>query len=243
MSDTAFVDDDDLPPENDDLDPAPEADDDLPPDEGGGDDLPADDDPPPRQESRAARTIRETRDRAQTAERERDELRRAIQEQLRPRQSAVDPVAEERAFQQRIADLPLEQQILAVRDRERQVVGEQLNGMRMEMAQVRDSTAFDRFIRSNPAAGRYADEAERQAAEYAANGTFVSREVLVHQIAAKDMFARGAKAFAKSRAAGARRIAGEQGKPGARRSDTGASGRRDENSIEALEERLRGKFI
>lgn len=245
MSDTYQGDDDqDLDPDLDDAtdqDLAP-ADDDLPPDDGGGDDAPDADEPPRR--GRANDRIRTLADRAATAERERDDLRRQITEQLRPREPVVDPAADERAFQQRIQDLPVEQQIIAVRDRERQQFGQQLGGIRMEIAQARDEGAFSVLISSNPVAARHAAEVEKRASDFARGGNFVSRKVILQNLLGEIALERGPKAAARAGAQGRRRIDAEQGRPGARRSDSDARpGRRDDNSLEALEERLRGKFI
>lgn len=238
-------DEEELPPgDEDELDP-PADDTDLPPDKGADDDdPPEDDEPPARQESRASRDVRQLRERAQAAESRAaraDELEREIAQLRQP--ARVDPAIEEQRFQERIRDLPYEQQILEVRNRERALFGQQLQGMELRMAQSDDRAAFSDLKRDNPVANRHSGEVEKRFKDFQSKGNFVSREIILKNLLGEIALERGPAAARRSGQQGRDRIAAERGRPGARRGDSPpAGGRRDDMSLEATEARLHAAF-
>jgi hypothetical protein len=221
--------------ETDDLDlDTDTVEDDLPPEDGGGDDPAPEPEPELRRESRAARDIRRLREEVQTLRRERE------QPAPRPAPAPVDTAAEERAFRERLANMAPEEAILAVERRATERMGQQLSGMRLEMAQIRDENAFSSLVARNPVAARHADAVEAQFSRYTAQGLFVSRDVILKNILGEEALKRGPKAVARDGARAGARVAAARTSGTARQSTVSGSGRADPNSLEAIEARLRG---
>ena len=232
--------------ENDDqLDPDSGDDSDLPAEDAGGDDEPLPDEPPVRAErgsGRASDTIRQLREERRAATERAAELEREVARYRQPAQPAVDPAEEDRRFLASIQELPYDQQLLAVRNRERQAVTAQFSGVRLELARTEDRIAFSDLKRENPIATRYASQVEEQFKTYQAAGQFVSREIILKNIIGDIALKNGGKVLARDAQRAAKNVNAQRGRGSARPSTAAPGGRADRESAEAVEARLRAAF-
>jgi hypothetical protein len=88
-------------------------------------------------------------------------------------------------------------------------------------------------------AAQHAQAVEAEFRKYEGQGTFVKREFILRNLLGEIALTRGPRALARGQARARANIARETGRPAARRSDVAPAGRAANDSIEAIEARLR----
>jgi hypothetical protein len=239
------VDDLDVEPPEDDEPPAdePPADDEPPEDEppADEDDPEPDDEPPAPRETRAQKTIRETRERAQKAERDLAEARAQLDAARRPQQpqGPATPDPEQVLWQQEEETLRNPEandwQKYAINaNRAARQAQAQIRQVQQQTMDMNDRTAFQAYAASNPKAyAVYKDKVEAKLQELRARGQNPSREVILKIMLGEDMLAGNVRSATKKpttpaaprRAAPASDVPARPGRP----SDAEARAKRLEN--------------
>jgi hypothetical protein len=206
-------------------------------------------DPAPRRGGGAA-TPRTLRRRAQEAERalvardaEIAELRRGQQE-IQQR-LASDPQAAQRAEQEWLANLELmspSQQAQAVIERGRREFGGALRGLQQQNADQIDRLSYDAAARTSPLHQRHAARVEEIHAAELRQGRVHPREAILDNLIGREVREKAGRAAPAQRRQANGRVQRQTTRPGAARGDaSGGRGRRNDDSIEATRERLKGQ--
>ncbi len=227
---------DDLEPEPD--EPEPEIEDDEPEPDG--------EEPPEPVTPRQGRRGQAERLRARLERTERDLAELRTQRQQPAPAPAIDPAAAQRAEQEFFASLelmPPAEAHRAVWNRAQQQFGQQLLGQQLQTQNTLDKQAYDAEARTNPVYRRHAAAVEALVRQEHARGNFIWREAAIAHIDFQDRKARAATAAPRQQRAAARRVAGQQTRPGSTRSDGAAGGRVPADSIEAARARIAGKSL
>jgi hypothetical protein len=196
--------------------------------------------PAPRQPSRAEGRIQRLANENADLKRRLDGLER------RPAQAPPQQTEEtEQQFQARISLLPPDERMEARYARSEQRNEQRLNAMQVQQTLSADKLAFDASVAAQPRRQRYASEVEVAHQEALRAGNFIPRESLYYYLLGKKVDSNtGAKPAKEQRKAAERRVAGQQTKPAAGRSDTrGAGERRPNNEVSARAKRLDGMQI
>jgi hypothetical protein len=198
------------------------------------------------QPGRAERRVQEALRKAKEAE----ERAAALERQLSVRPRPAEPTAAQLAEQQRQEDerLSLMDPIQASRyllDKQGRQFADQIAALRRETADSADRAAYQAMQASQPLAKKYAEDVERVVAEQAANGYQVKRSEALKWVIGNAFLNKASSETKKQKAAGAARVAGQTVSGRGAGGDTAPEprGRRNDDSLEALERRLKGKFI
>ncbi len=213
-----------------------EAGEDAPDSDDGGDGEEAEeeavDEPAPRRGG-GSPTVRAQRRRAQEAEQRAAALERELQEQRSQLQQisqrlASDPAAAQRAeqeWQQRLEMMTPAEAAQAVMARGRQEFGAAFQQLQFQQNDRLDKQAYDAAARTDPVFKKYQPEVERILAAERAQGRNPDRETILDVLYGREMRQRAAKAAPAQRAAAARRVAGQQGRPTGSRGNVAPRGR------------------
>jgi len=191
---------------------------------------------PAKTESKAARTIRQLRERAQKAERERDDY---LRRQAAPR--APDPMEQARIQEerrQRLALMDPEQRTEFLLNEQREQFNARIGGMQFQTADAIDQAKFDRLCDRNPVAEKYRERVEETLQEWRRNnGSNPGRAEVLRWILGDEALKRGPAAATRQRnGAEARRARQTVPARGGRGSDVTAPGRG--GTANALQKRI-----
>jgi len=183
--------------------------------------------PRSRGESRVQRLANEARD-----------LRRRLEEVERGRsqpQQQADPYAGARAEQEFVASLELmspSQAMIAVRDRERQIMGAALQQQQATLLDRQDRRDWEQSCRDNRTRARLAPQVEQMVADARRQGNFnLDRETAYKYALGDEIDRRGRAEAPRQRAAAQRRVASQTTRPGNGRGDAPrGNARRDQAS-------------
>lgn len=249
---------------NDDLDTdlpdeeLPEGADDL--GEGGGDEtLPENDDeqqaapeasdpepgntPAEPQRGRANTRIRAQQAELQATRAREQDLRSQLDAVERERQAA-QTAAQAAQHQQYLAGLDPDERAGAVLEQRFQTMQQQLQRQQWEIQEQNDRSTFRAQQDTNPLVAKYADRVEQQLLAMRKAGNTAPRESVFYYLVGQDMAKKTPAAVAKARATAAAKSRAAQGTPPRSRADAGNGGRAsDGDSLEALEDRLRGVIL
>lgn len=201
----------------------------------------------PRKQPRASDTVRESKRRAQEAETRADRLEREIAEiratQNQQRGPSPEEIRQHQAIEaERLSMMsPEERADYRVAQVEQRLRGE-MHQTRLQLAEESDRSNFRALQSSSPLARKYAADVEKVVAEQKRNGMIVNREVALKFVLGEKLFEKSSATTGKAKKDGARRIAAATGRPGRASGEASSdrAGRRGDDSIEALESRLRG---
>ena len=238
-----------LPDEADELD---ELDEELDPDEPEEthEPEPAEPEATPQQPSREDRRIhvlrqreRDARDEAQRLRTERDQLlaqtRQAPQQPDPYRQAELD-----RQENERVAMMAPHEVAAHYANRSEQRFRQELARMNVEMADRTDRMSFDAFSQTRPTALKMAAEVERTLGEARQQGMNPTRQSIYHLLLGREVDAKASRQIETQRTNGRRRIASQETRPAAPRSNAPAERRGGrEESDAAFEARLRNGTI
>lgn len=259
MSDTSVADDvpEDLPDEienevetvEDDGDEVSEVNDEAD-EEEGSEDL---DEPAPRQTARkpASDKFRETRARAQQAEREAKETKEKAERlerelaDLRATRNAGPSEAEQAAHraaeEQRLALMTPEERTDYRFDQLRRENAMERNRDRMNMQEQADAASFRSLQATNPVAKKYAADVEKLVAAEKGKGMIVPREVALKFLLGEKMLERASTGTAKDKKAAAARVDSAKTRPTRSGGDTASDrGRKTADFDERAFERKYG---
>lgn len=203
---------------------------------------------PPARRGRASESVREAkrtakadRDRADRLEREIAEIRQA---QNAPRQQSPQEIAAEAEREAaHVAMLDPAAQVQYYVAKAMQPINANLHQTRMQLQEQTDRAEFRALQTSNPLARKYATDVEKMVSDQKSRGFTVSREIALKQVLGERLFEQSMKNAGKAKKAGASRIAAATGRPGRATGEASSDrgGRRGgDDSIEALERRLKG---
>jgi len=119
----------------------------------------------------------------------------------------------------------------------------QLQQTQFQMAEMAEKASFEARASVNPTYAKYADRVEKVKADYLKDGKNVSRENILYHLIGKDALEKGTKAGARMRANGAAKKAAAKGRPASGRGDMAGGRRGQDDSLEALESRLKDQYI
>lgn len=180
-------------------------------------------------ESRYQRNRRE----AQEAKREAADLRRRLDDLERRGPSAPqgpDPQAAARAEQEWLQSLELmapAQMAIAIRDRERQMMGAALQQTEARLLDRQDRADFRRLCETDRSARRLAPQVEQMIADARRNGNYsLDRETAFTFVYGTEMRARARVETPRQRAAAGRRVQRQTVRPGSGRGDAPRGGNR-----------------
>lgn len=203
---------------------------------------------PPARRGRASESVREAkrtakadRERADRLEREIAEIRQA---QNAPRQQSPQEIAAEAEREAaHVAMLDPAAQVQYFVAKAMQPIQANLHQTRMQLQEQTDRAEFRALQSSNPLARKYATDVEKMVSDQKSRGFTVSREIALKQVLGERLFEQSMKNAGKAKKAGASRIAAATGRPGRATGEASSDrgGRRGgDDSIEALERRLKG---
>jgi hypothetical protein len=209
---------------------------------------PSEDEPPPeprRQPSARQRAAIRLRKRLEETETENRRLRELTLTQTRqPAPAPVDPYRQmelERLETERVAQMMPHEQAQHYARLARQESSREIMQAKLEVADLLDRQAFDLVKQQEPMAARLANQIEQALAVSRQNNMNPTRVALYNQIFAEEVRSRAKKQAATQRERGRRQIAAQTTAPGGSRSSAAGARRQrsDDNSIEAVEARLR----
>ena len=193
------------------------------------------DEPAPRRSGGGSQTIRDQRRARQAAEARAVDLERQLAEArgfqagVTARQPAADPQAAQRAEQEFYASLELmapAQAYQAIVARERQNVGNYVQGIEFRTNDRIDKQTYDIAARSSKVHQQYRSQVESTLAAERAQGRNPDREVILKFLVGNDVLERAQRAAPAQRAGAARRVAGQRTQPTGARGDVSRTGRR-----------------
>lgn len=187
-----------------------------------------------RQPSRAERRIQQALREAKEAKERADRLERLVAERA-PQPPKETP--EQRA--ERLA-------LMDPEDRIRYEVNEQVGSLRNEFAGLKfqlqdtaDRTAFDALCARNPAAAKFKDDVEKYLTDMRRSGTTAPRETVLRYVIGDRALANASRATGKAKRTAEVNRARQQAQPGRARGDAAAESRRGgSDSAEARRARL-----
>lgn len=195
---------------------------------------------PRRQESRRDRAAREHRETIAQLQREVADLRGQRQQPTAP-----DPQAVERQEREFIESLRLMDPVdaaIAVRNRERQQLGQYIAGVEGRTMDRMDKQAFDSAARTDPAIKRLAPEVERYIAAARAQGNWsLERMTVFDAMYGRELRMKRQEALPRQQRQAQRRVASQTTRPTDARGDSQRTRRPADDSVEAARERLRGQ--
>ena len=187
-----------------------------------------------RNERRAAE-IRELRERNERLERDVEAIR------SQQGRAPVDPAAQERAEAQWWESLQLlspEQQLRAVRDRERQVIGGALAQQEQRIADRIDKSSWDSSARSDPMRAKFSQRVEREVETARGQGREPHRETIYTYLVGQEVLRQRGLKMAQQQNGGRRRVAAQRTTPAGGRSDSVRERAPAGDSYEAARKRL-----
>lgn len=201
---------------------------------------PGDEDQQPQQ-SRGSRRIqeqarinREIRERAEAAERRAAdaEARAAAREDVERRAAEQREAAEER---EALASMSEEQKAVYQLAKGHRKLDQQLAALGTQSRDADDRAAFSDYINSDEGKrfSKYRGEVDQLVRQARAAGQFVSREIVLNQLIARDV--RNGKSVDTQRAAAKKRVDNARGRTTSQRSDAGGGGNKKLNHVQRME--------
>lgn len=182
-----------------------------------------------------ARRAKEAEERAQKVE---EDLQRFQQQRIHQ-----DRAAWEAAERVKLDNMLPDERAAYLSDQRFNHMQMQLQQTQFQMAEMAEKTSFESKASVNPTYAKYADRVEKMKADYLKDGKNVSRENILYHLIGKDALGKGTKAGARLRANGAAKKAAAKGRPASGRGDMAGSSRGQDDSLEALESRLKDQYI
>jgi hypothetical protein len=144
-----------------------------------------------------------------------------------------------------LANMDPEQRNRFEQDQRFQGLQRQVQEQQWALQETMDKTSWQTRAASDKVAAKYTDKVEQHLLSMRKAGNTATREGVYFYLLGQDMAAKGPKAVSTARSAADRRVASASGEPmrSARSTVNPSSRRADPDSIEALEERLKGQII